>query len=336
MWHSLDEEAGSLAISSSSVRQRELGKRLRELRLAHGLTVEDVAEKIMCSATKISRLETGTRRPSLRDIKDLCLLFEVDKSTADELMTIAREAREQEWWTQFEDLNLDPYLGLEEVASAITSYTMYYMPALLQIENYTRVIIETIAPKMDPKILQQRVEVRMRRQKRLEETDKPRYRVFLDEAVLYRSVGGSTVMIDQLDRVLEAERQNKVTFHVVPFDLGAHAAQDSNFILFEFDQKPSSYQPDEKSDSSLLYEKQVLSPVVFVEALTGNHYLGKDADIERYREAIEYLRDTALSPRDSVQRITEIKEVYRSGRHPASVGAASKGEKTKDGRSHNI
>ena len=327
MRHSIDEEADSLASSSASVRQRELGKRLRELRLAHGLTVEDVAEKIMCSATKISRLETGTRRPSLRDIKDLCLLFEVDKPAADELMTIAREAREHEWWTQFEDLNLDPYLGLEEVASAITSYTMYYMPALLQIEKYTRVIIETIAPKMDPKILQQRVEVRMRRQKRLEEDDRPRYRVFLDEAVLFRSVGGLVIMANQLDRVLEVERQKKVTFQIVPFDLGAHAAQDSNFILFEFDQKLSSYQPD---------EKQVLSPVVFVEALTGNHYLGKDADIERYREAIEYLRDTALSPRDSVQRITEIKEVYRSGRHPASVGAVSKGEKTKDGRSHGI
>ena len=297
-----------MATSSPTVRQRELGKRLRELRQAHALTVEDVAMKIMCSATKISRLEAGARRPSLRDVKNLCLLYEVDKSTADEFMTLAREARDQEWWTQFEDLNLDPYLGLEEVARAITSYTMYYIPALLQIEDYTRVIIEAIAPRMDPNVLRQRVEVRMRRQKRLEEADKPRYRVFLDEAVLYRSIGGPAIMAAQLDKVLEVERQNKVTFQIVPFDLGAHAAQDSNFILFEFD--------------------QALSPVVFVEALTGNHYLGKDADIERYREAIEYLRDTALSPRDSVQRITEINEVYRSGRHPASVGAVSKGEKT--------
>jgi hypothetical protein len=281
----------------------------------------------MCSATKISRLETGARRPSLRDVKDLCLLYNVDKSTAEEFMTIAREAREQEWWTQFEDLNLDPYLGLEEAASAITSYTMYYIPALLQIEDYTKVIIETIAPRMDSKILDQRVEVRMRRQKRLEESDKPRYRVFLDEAVLYRSVGGPVVMAAQLDKILEAERKNKVTFQIVPFDLGAHAAQDSNFILFEFDKIPSSSPSEEKSGSSPLDEEPMLSPVVFVEALTGNHYLGKDVDIKRYREAVEYLRDTALSPRHSVQRLTEIKEIYTSGRHPASVGAASKGEK---------
>ena len=293
-----------MATSSPTVRQRELGKRLRELRLEHGLTVEEVAEQIMCSATKISRLETGTRRPALRDVRDLCALYKVDKSTADEFMVLARGAREREWWTQYEDLKLDPYLGLEQVASAITSYTMYYVPALLQIEDYIRVIIETIAPKMDPKILQQRVEVRMRRQKRLEEADKPRYRVFMDEAVLYRSVGGPVIMAAQLDKILEAERQNKVTFQIVPFDLGAHAAQDSNFILFEFD------------------EKSGLSPVAFVEALTGTHYLEKEADIGRYREAIEYLRDTALSPRDSVQRLTEIKEIYKSGRHPVSAGAA--------------
>ena len=316
-----------MATSSPTVRQRELGKRLRALRLEHGLTVEDVAEKIMCSATKISRLETAARRPSLRDVKDLCLLYDVDKSTAEEFMIIAREAREQEWWTQFEDLNLDPYLGLEEAASAITSYTMYYIPALLQIEDYTRVIIETIAPRMDPKILDQRVKVRMRRQERLEESDKPRYRVFLDEAVLYRSVGGLVVMAAQLDKILEAERKNKVTFQIVPFDLGAHAAQDSNFILFEFDKKPRSSPSEEKSGSSPLDEEPMLSPVVFVEALTGNHYLGKDGDIKRYREAVEYLRDTALSPRHSVQRLFEIKEIYKSGRHPASVGAASKGEK---------
>ena len=102
-------------------------------------------------------------------------------------------------------------LGLEQVASAITSYTMYYIPALLQIEEYTRVIIKTIAPKMDPKILQQRVEVRMRRQRRLEETDRPRYRVLLDEAVLYRSIGGPAIMAAQLNKILEAEHQHKVT-----------------------------------------------------------------------------------------------------------------------------
>jgi Domain of unknown function (DUF5753) len=53
-------------------------------------------------------------------------------------MDPARAAREQTWWTQYEDLNLDPYLGQEQEAKVITSFMTYYIPALLQTEDYTQ------------------------------------------------------------------------------------------------------------------------------------------------------------------------------------------------------
>jgi transcriptional regulator with XRE-family HTH domain len=276
--------------TSPTVRQRELGKRLRELRNQHAMTVEDVGEKLLCSATKISRLETGARRPSLRDVRDLCALYGVDETTSAKFMSLARGAREQVWWTQYEDLDLDPYLGLEQDAVAITSYTTYYLPALLQTEDYTRAIIKTIAPKMDPQIYQQRVEVRMRRQQVLKKDNRPRYRVLLDEAVLHRHIGGPIIMAAQIDKVLEAERDGKTTIQIIPFDVGANAAQDSNFVLLEFE------------------EESGISPIVFVEGLTGNQYLERKADIVRYREAIEQLRDFALSPRDSIKFAEELKK----------------------------
>jgi len=282
-----------VAGTSPTVRQRELGKRLRELRNQHDLTVEDVADKLLCSATKISRLETAARRPSLRDVRDLCALYEVDEPTAAELMRLAREAREQGWWTQYEDLNLDPLIGLEQEASAITCYSMYYMPALLQTEEYARAIIKAIAPKMNPDIYEQRVEVRLRRQQLLEGPDRPRYRVLLDEAVLRRRVGGSTLMAAQLEKVLEAARHGKVTVQIVPFDAGAYAAADGYFVLLEFDD------PN-------------LSPVVFTEGLTGNQYFERTAEIARYREAVENLRDSAQTPRDSLVRMEELRKAYLS------------------------
>jgi transcriptional regulator with XRE-family HTH domain len=279
--------------TSPTVRQRELGKRLRELRGQHDLTVEDVAEKLLCSATKVSRLETGARRPSLRDVRDLCVLYGVDESTSSELMSLARGAREQGWWTQYEDLNLDPYIGLEQEAAAITCYSMYYIPALLQTEDYARTIIKAIAPKINPAIHQQRVEVRMRRQQRLDDANRPRYRVLLDEAALRRRVGGPALMAAQLSKVLESARSEKATIQVIAFDAGAHAAADGFFVLLEF-------------------EDPNLSPVVFIEGLTGNQYIERKADIARYREAVEYLRDSALSPRDSLLLITELKRAYES------------------------
>ena len=85
--------------TSPVARQRELGTRLRALRNERGMTVEEVAAELLCSTTKISRLETAARRPSLRDVRDLCVLYELDQQMSRELMSLAREARESGWWT---------------------------------------------------------------------------------------------------------------------------------------------------------------------------------------------------------------------------------------------
>ena len=282
-----------MAGASPTLRQRELGMRLRKLRNTLGLTVDEVGDKLLCSPTKISRMETGARRPNLRDVRDLCNLYGVDQATSAELMDIARQAREQSWWTQYEDLNLNPYIGLEQDAVTITAYMMYYVPALLQTEGYARAIIKGILPKIAPEIHEQRVEARLRRQQKLEQPD-VRYRALLDEAVLHRPVGGPEIMVTQLDKIIEFGETDRARVQVIPFDAGAHAAQDSNFVLFEFDGS--------------------LSPIVFVESLIKHLYQERKADVDRYREAVEHLRDVALSPKDSIRRIAEIREKYAKER----------------------
>jgi len=276
-------------VTSPTLRQRELGTRLRQLRNGKSLTVEEVGDNLLCSATKISRIETGQRRASLRDVRDLCRLYGVSEPDTADLMELAKMAREPGWWSQYTDLNLDPYIGLEQDASSITCFSSYYVPALLQTEDYAHEIIRVIARKMDPEVHKQRVEARLRRQQRLEQDDRPRYRALLDEAVLRRRVGGPAVMAGQLGKILKLEREGKATVQVIPFEVGAHAAQDSNFVLLEFQDSP---------------------PVVFVELLSTNLYQERRSDLARYSEAVEYLRDEALSPRDSVALIAEVQKNY--------------------------
>lgn len=279
---------------SPTVRQRELGKRLRDLRKERGLTVEDVGKQLLCSAAKISRLETGARRPNPRDVRDLCKLYEVDESTAAELMNLVKEARAQGWWTQYEDLNLDPYLGLEQEAVAITCYAMHYVPALLQTEDYARTIIKAIARKMDPAIHKQRVEVRMKRQRLLDDDNRPQYRVLLDEAVVQRLVGGPRKMAAQLDKIIESAVSGKAAIQVIPFEAGADAAADAHFVLLEFT------------------DPKLSPPVVFLEGLTGNQYIERETDISRYREAIQYLQGCALSQQESLSRLDQLRKAYSS------------------------
>ena len=280
-----------MADLSPTIRQRELGMRLREFRTAKGLTVEDVAHELLCSPTKVSRAETGARRATLRDVRDLCQIYGVDSETSAELMELAREARQPGWWTKYDDLRIAPLIGMEQAATAITNFEMYYVPALLQTEDFARAIIKGIAPKIEEDILGQRVEARMMRQKLLFQPKPPKYRALLDEAVLHRQVGGPAVMKAQLGKILSFIREERAAVQVIPYEVGAYGAVDSNFTYLEF---AGTKLPD----------------LVFVEGLVSQLYLERPDELGRYREALDYLRDEALNPRDSAKRIEEIRDKF--------------------------
>jgi transcriptional regulator with XRE-family HTH domain len=272
-----------------TLRQREMGTRLRQLRSGLGLTVEDVANRLLCSATKISRIETGARRASLRDVRDLCQMYDLNESDTAELMELAREARQPGWWTQYTDLNLTPYIGLEHEAAAITAFSMYSVPALLQTTDYAEALSSRPAVITDTTVQDKRIEALLKRQQILERHPPPRYRALLDEAVLHRQVGGRRVMIAQLSRILDLAQAGQVTVQVIPFDVGAHGGTDSNFELFEFG-------------------KDTLPPIVFVEGLVSNLYQERPTEIERYRLTADYLRDVALNPRESIKLINDLRQ----------------------------
>jgi transcriptional regulator with XRE-family HTH domain len=279
-----------MADLSPTVRQRELGLRLRELRTAKNLTVEMVAKELLCSPTKISRAETAVRRATLRDVRDLCRIYEVDAETSAELMELAKDAYQAGWWNKYDDLKINPLIGMEQSATAITSFGMYFFPALLQSEDYARAIIEGIAPKIEDKILDGRVAARMERQQRLFEGPRPpKHRVVLDEAVLRRHIGGPAVMRAQLDRVLSLMHDDKTTVQVIPYTVGAYGANDSNFTYLEFG---GTKLPD----------------LVFVETLVSQLYIERPDEVDRYSEALDHLRDAALNPRDSAKKIEEIRD----------------------------
>jgi transcriptional regulator with XRE-family HTH domain len=280
-----------MADLSPTVRQRQLGLRLRELRTAKNLTVEMVAKELLCSPTKISRAETAVRRATLRDVRDLCRIYEVDPETSDELMELAKDAYQPGWWTKYDDLKINPLIGLEQSATAITSFGMYFFPALLQSEDYARAIIKGIAPKIEEKILDGRVEARMERQELLQGPRPPKHRVLLDEAVLRRHIGGPAVMRGQLDRVLLLMREEKTTIQIIPYTVGAYGANDSNFTYLDLS---GAKLPD----------------VVFVETLVSQQYIERPEEVERYSEALDHIRDAALNPRDSARKIEEIRDEF--------------------------
>jgi hypothetical protein len=222
----------------------------------------------------------------------LCGIYEVDASTSAELMSLAKEARAAGWWTQYDDLNLDPLIGLEDAATTITCYSMFYMPGLLQTREYAQGIISIVAPKMDPHVVQQRVDARLRRQQLLSRDSGPRYNVLLDENVIRRGVGDPELIAAQLEKVLNTINAGRAVVQVIPFSAGAYATADGYFVLLEF---------EDRAD---------LWPVVYIEGLAGNQYLDRKGDIARYRECIDYLKARALSPQESESLIAKTRADY--------------------------
>jgi len=100
--------------ANPTLRRRELGFLLRKLRTDRELTIEEVSERLLFSPTKLSRLETGRAGASPRDIRDLCVLYEVtDPAERERLTTLAREGKQRAWWQQF-DLPYATYVGLDQ------------------------------------------------------------------------------------------------------------------------------------------------------------------------------------------------------------------------------
>ena len=278
--------------TNPTLRRRELGFLLRQLRSERGLSIEDVAARAMFSATKLSRLETGRVGASPRDIRDLCLVYGItDGAERDRLMALAREGKQRAWWQQF-DLPYASYVGLEAEAASISDYNSDIVPGLLQVEGYSRALFESAAdPPLDHAAIKQRTDARIRRQVLLTRDDAPLFHYIVDESALRRPIGGPAVMRGQLARIMEAARLPKVTFQLVPLDVGAHPGLMSNFVILEFD-------------------KPEVNDVVYVEGAVGNIYLESAADLERYRRILSRLQAIALDPEGSAAKIARIAEAY--------------------------
>src|SRR6266568_7540318 len=130
-----------------TVRRRELGALLRALRNERGLTVEQVAERLLCSPSKVSRMETGHGVATLRDVRDLCELYGVtDEAERNRMTRLAREGKQQGWWQGY-DLPYSTYVGLEAEAVSIRTFQPSVVPGLLQTEEYARAVHDAAEPE---------------------------------------------------------------------------------------------------------------------------------------------------------------------------------------------
>ncbi|MFC9591348.1 helix-turn-helix domain-containing protein [Streptomyces sp. NPDC056944] len=279
-----------------TVRRRRLGQELRKLREAKNMTAEQVAERLLVSQSKISRLENGRRSISQRDVRDLCGVYEVeDERMVDSLMQMAKDSRQQGWWHAFGDIPYSVYIGLETDAESLRMYEPQIIPGLLQTHSYAEAVISGALPESAPADIEKRVQVRTRRQERIRDEERPlRLWAVIDEGALHRIVGNRQLMVEQLEHLIEQSHLPHVTVQVIPFEMGAHPGISGQYSILEF--------PD-TSDSS----------VVYIEGVTSDLYLEKAQDVGKYSVMYEHLRAQALNVDQTREFISKMAKKHAQG-----------------------
>ncbi|TCP47927.1 helix-turn-helix protein [Tamaricihabitans halophyticus] len=277
-----------------TVRRRRLASELRRLREAADLTIDEVGERLECSSSKISRIETGHVGVTPRDARDLLTLYGLTGDNVEALVQLAREARKKGWWHAYNEVFTGAFVGLEADAASLRTFQALLVPGLLQAERYTRAVIKAIRPDSSEESIERRVSARVERQRLLTDPNPPEYWAVIDEAVLHRHVGGPEVMREQFDRLIEVAQLPHVTLQMLPFAAGAHAGMEGPFLILGF---PEQTDPD----------------VVYVENTTSGVYLEQYEDVHRYTLMFDHLRAAALKPDDTLEVISDAAKGLTAG-----------------------
>jgi len=281
--------------SSPTARRFELARRLRELRLAAGKSVEEVARELMCSPAKISRMETAGRTVQARDVRDLLRFYDLPAEEQAEVMALAADARHRGWWQDYRSLNeqTQTYIGLESAAVLMREYQTLRMPGLLQTADYTRALVNGVRPPgyWDPGAVDEIVQARARRQARIQDGSLQLH-TMVDEVAFTRVVGSVDVMAEQIAHLAEMSVLANVRLQLIPIDSGYHAGLDGSFHVLSF-------------------ESGMLDDIVFIEGQYGNQILDKKDLVDRYLKVYEQLSGSvALSPERTTDWLDEHHRKY--------------------------
>lgn len=281
------------------VTRRRLGGELRRLREGAGLKLEDVARRLECSPSKISRLENGKGVPRWRDVRDMLEVYDVDDAELRErLESWARTGQARRWWQAYADVlppGFDTYVELEWDAARIVAYEPYVVHGLLQTADYARAVLRSRWDGVYSTTQVERlVEVRLKRQEALAEEHGLDFHCILDESTLYRGVGSPEVLLAQVQHLLDVAEADHIDLRVLPFSAGLVAASRSPFAKLDF-------------------SAGIEHGIVHLENADGASFLADPGDVAAYESRLTTLDKVALSEPDSIPLIERAARWIRDG-----------------------
>lgn len=275
-----------------TVQARVLGTRLKELREGAGVKQSAVITFAGISQSNLSEIEKGKAVPRQNDLPVIARYYGADEATIKELDKLRAGAAKHGWWYVYqlaEQYAL--YVGLEADATLLRAAAVTLLPGILQTEQYAQKL-HALRGKYTQEEIDQRVAIRLHRQKRLTGKNPLHLSVILDESVLLRCARDPSVASGQFQMLLDRAQLPNVELLVIPLDVGLHVGLAGAFSLLSF--------PD-----------GMLLDVFSQEYIVGGHVVDVPAMVSQVDTIFGLLRGQTLGVDESLTLIAELAEQTR-------------------------
>lgn len=202
---------------SDSPARPELAATLRRLRQDAGLSGIEAARRAGLSQSTVSRLETGRRAPTVKEVTALCRAYRAPAELCAELRATARDIQEGTTSARIvlqRPRQMQERIGRVEQSSAlIRGFQPAMVIGLAQTLDYARAMM---AGRVSGETLEQLTKSREERQAILD-TDR-HFTLLHAEGALRWHIGNPTIMAAQLDHLATLTRRPNLRLGLIPWE----------------------------------------------------------------------------------------------------------------------
>ncbi|MFE6870912.1 helix-turn-helix domain-containing protein [Kitasatospora sp. NPDC057692] len=218
--------------ANPTLHQRRLGAELRRMREQAGFGGSELGRAVGMNPAQVTQMEAGKIGISverLRTVAATCMC--VNEPLIAALANIITEREKPGWWEEYRGVLSTDFVDVAEFESQarrLTTFTMAFVPGLLQTGRYAAAVFAETFPPLPRHEVDLRTAFRMQRQRVVRSGATP-YSAFIHEAALRMKFSGPTVLAEQLDALIEDSEQSTISIRVIPFDVDAMPSSNENF-----------------------------------------------------------------------------------------------------------
>jgi transcriptional regulator with XRE-family HTH domain len=253
---------------------------LKAQRETAGLTQEQLAALMGYSASVIAKLETCRTIASPEHATQADVALKMPGTFARLRKAMINGAYEA--WVR-------AYLEIEERATVLRSWQPLVVDGLLQTGAYARALIRAGRPGDSDAEVERMVMARMARQEIWDREDPvpPMLCAILGEAVLRQRVGDAEIMREQLNRLVEAAGNPRVTIQVMPLSAAAHPGMLGNFVVASFEDGPDAAYLDNALNGQVTERRKDVARVALLYDTMAREALSPGASTDLIAKVVE-------------------------------------------------